>query len=1069
MKNPLIPLLLIFTIIGPLSISAQLLPLKHFSASDQYLPLPSESIYSLYEDEWGYIWMAAYGAGIARYDGQKMQLFGAESGVPLLVVKMFQDQTGRLWICGRNRIVVSNIPLNSGHLDSLQFSSTLDGIPLLKNFSFRNTCMDAEGRIWAADESALVRYAYDSQEKLTVDTLLRTNSEDSPGKIADLFSMRNGSIWCKILSTGHLVQLEKEASTFLPIDTLISPSNVEPLTLKFEDSHGGLWASNAREYAYFRPNLDKGNMPPIVGSLKGRGVNFVQVNDTTVLGAITGRGLIEFSTRTGEILKEYELNEGLSTTGMLDMILDKGKNLWIGHAGGLMRMPLDYQAFGALTATSYGDDPPSLPEAGVNVTLTGWMDTDKKGGKPLVLAGTTKGLAILSDQGNREWLGKKGELLSSIILGLASDRENRLWISSTVSGMNCLYPPGKAGNFPFKSEKSSVSILGKAYQLGKLDSDYLYFPRIIPIPSTAGNPSQLESLWGVSRNNVQCLFKDRWIWMGTHNGYTAGTPNCITHDNEGTVFVGGSNGLIKTTQPMIQSYIQELQETGTPHTSGKAVIHAKGDIFTPIPLIWGEDTFSIVTTLLWKDENLWVGVTGGMLILSGETLEPQSFISMEGVDPGCITVSPKSNHVWVGSTSGLFEIHPESFELLRRVREVNGLMNETNWGIDVLSSGTDGTLYYGTPDGLVIYKPWLDQVDTVGFPVYIQNFDYQAEISGKNELRIRYAALSFRDESSVSYRTKLIGYDPDWSEEKKETSIRYTNLPATFFPKTYSFEVQAKDYRGEWISAKEPFMIKVDPPIWLRWWAFIIYSVILVGLAQLYAQWRFKEQLRTLALKEAETIREQRDEIQKQNAEKELLLKEIHHRVKNNLQTVSSLLNLQSEHIDDEAARAAVAAGQHRVQSMALIHQKLYQRENLAAIEMKEYLSQLGEGLLESFGVNDDQVQFKIEMEELELDVDSAIPIGLIVNELLTNSLKYAFPDEQKGEIVLLMDVEGEKSLSMTLSDNGIGASEEADPRGTSFGSQLIKLLTRQLGGKQEILEIDGFGVQFVFTRFKAL
>jgi len=201
----------------------------------------------------------------------------------------------------------------------------------------------------------------------------------------------------------------------------------------------------------------------------------------------------------------------------------------------------------------------------------------------------------------------------------------------------------------------------------------------------------------------------------------------------------------------------------------------------------------------------------------------------------------------------------------------------------------------------------------------------------------------------------------------------------------------------------------------------------------------------------------QNEQIEAKSQQNELLLKEIHHRVKNNLQTISSLLYLQSAHIQDAEVKQAVAAGQHRVESMALIHQKLYQRDNLAAIEMKDYLSNLSESLLNTFDYDPERIALSLDMEELELDVDTAVPLGLIVNELITNALKYAFPDGRAGTITVSLQQTGDK-LELYVGDDGIGATNELS--GTSFGSQLVKLLTQQLGGKIEQGSENGYWTQ---------
>ncbi len=204
-------------------------------------------------------------------------------------------------------------------------------------------------------------------------------------------------------------------------------------------------------------------------------------------------------------------------------------------------------------------------------------------------------------------------------------------------------------------------------------------------------------------------------------------------------------------------------------------------------------------------------------------------------------------------------------------------------------------------------------------------------------------------------------------------------------------------------------------------------------------------------------------ELDKKNNQNELLLKEIHHRVKNNLELVKSLIALQSEQLEDSATRDAMIASQNRVQSMGIIHQKLYQGENLGSIDMKDYFVNLGDGILDTFDA-EHKVKIECAMDQLELDVDTAVPIGLIVNELLTNALKYAFPNERKGNIKIKLERVNADVLSLEVVDNGVGKTDNEKPLGTGFGSQLVKLLTQQLNGKMKEQNDNGTSVLFEFN-----
>lgn len=206
--------------------------------------------------------------------------------------------------------------------------------------------------------------------------------------------------------------------------------------------------------------------------------------------------------------------------------------------------------------------------------------------------------------------------------------------------------------------------------------------------------------------------------------------------------------------------------------------------------------------------------------------------------------------------------------------------------------------------------------------------------------------------------------------------------------------------------------------------------------------------------------------LRKQNNEKEFLLREIHHRVKNNLEMVSSLLALQSAQIHDPEVLDVMEASKHRVHSMGMIHQKLYMGKNLATIEMKDYFMNLAEYSIDVFGA-ENQVVVEVAMDVLELDVDTAIPIGLIVNELLTNSLKYAFPEGRPGKVKISLK-ESDDVLQLEVNDNGVGNTTESKVQGTGFGTQLITLLTRQLDGKMILNSGQGTSVSFQFQLSKA-
>lgn len=158
-------------------------------------------------------------------------------------------------------------------------------------------------------------------------------------------------------------------------------------------------------------------------------------------------------------------------------------------------------------------------------------------------------------------------------------------------------------------------------------------------------------------------------------------------------------------------------------------------------------------------------------------------------------------------------------------------------------------------------------------------------------------------------------------------------------------------------------------------------------------------------------------------------------------------------------------AGQNRVLSIGIVHQKLYQGKNLGAIEMKDYFINLSDSILDSFGANK-RVQVECAMNTLNVDLDTAVPLGLIVNELLTNTIKYAFPDGRSGKVQIKLEQTANGNLQMQVSDNGVGKSGIIN--GTGFGGQLISLLTQQLGGTMKEENNNGTHIFFEFKSAKA-
>ncbi|WP_424359367.1 sensor histidine kinase [Methanocella sp. MCL-LM] len=209
--------------------------------------------------------------------------------------------------------------------------------------------------------------------------------------------------------------------------------------------------------------------------------------------------------------------------------------------------------------------------------------------------------------------------------------------------------------------------------------------------------------------------------------------------------------------------------------------------------------------------------------------------------------------------------------------------------------------------------------------------------------------------------------------------------------------------------------------------------------------------------------RQAEDRIKASLLEKEVLLKEVHHRVKNNLQIISSLLSLQAGKIIDSRDVDLFKESQSRVRSMALVHEKLYRSEDLSLINLQEYVEGIIENLNATYGVRTDVIKTTVDIRNLYINLDKGIPCGLIINELVTNCYKHAFPDGRKGEVAICMSIEAGNYV-LTVTDNGVGLPDGFDvTRLSSLGIQLISTLTAQLRGTISITAEPGSSFKIVF------
>jgi two-component sensor histidine kinase len=269
---------------------------------------------------------------------------------------------------------------------------------------------------------------------------------------------------------------------------------------------------------------------------------------------------------------------------------------------------------------------------------------------------------------------------------------------------------------------------------------------------------------------------------------------------------------------------------------------------------------------------------------------------------------------------------------------------------------------------------------------------------------------------------------------------------------------------------------------YMLWVSLLMGILILLIVVLIYRRYRSKQKANLLLTEQKEQlenrnnelnmknemISNQNAEIEKQMNEKEVLLRELHHRVKNNLQIIYSMLNIQARQLNDPEAVAALRSSTNRIWAMALIHHKLYLDKKLTEIKIDDYISDLATNIQDTFIETKNNVNVIIDVEELSLEADIAIPLGLIVNELMINAMKHAFVNIKKPQLEISLKKNGTDTLVLKVADNGIGLPKNIDlsDNGT-FGIELINLLTQQLQARLEVLNQRGTCFKLSFEDHK--
>jgi len=577
-------------------------------------------------------------------------------------------------------------------------------------------------------------------------------------------------------------------------------------------------------------------------------------------------------------------------------------------------------------------------------------------------------------------------------------------------------------------------------------------------------------------------------WFGPEAGFDGFVASVATAP-DGTVWAAYKSTLFHLsgdrverlpTQPTGREYIRKIFFG----RGGEMALASTGGLWVREKSVWtnyndpGSREVSNVFAALQNDSGRFlVGTMAGLMEAKDGRLKPFAPAGLKIDRPIFLIVRDAKGRFWFGTDNGVIRWDGRT---AREYTVKTGFAGqEVNRSAGLID--TAGRLWIGTNLGASRYQEEFDyNPEEIPSPlVQFQSIEaggvrYHVDRAlllpfGRNNIEFEFRAVSMADETAVRHRFRMDGFDRDWIEDRPGAAgqIRYTNLR----PGNYRLRLQAKSGSGHWSESVLSPAITIRPPFWKQWWfvgaAGVFLLLLVFAVFEIVAEKRHAGRLK-------KEVGERTAQIQASLQEKDILLREIHHRVKNNLQIVSSLLSLQADKTKDVSARSLFRESMARVRAMALIHENLYRSPHLSHIDVAEYFHRLCKDLQNTYAVQPDRVAIDVRAADARLSMETAVTCGLILNEIVSNALKHGFPEGRRGAIHIEFSAEdgGTESGSpsrpyrLVVADDGVGMPPGfEEPRFGSLGLRLIRSLAGQLGGTLAV-ENDG-GAKFTL-RFRA-
>lgn len=950
----------------------------------------SPYVFSLLEDQRGDIWMGN-GLGISKYDGVNFTHFTYKKGFAT-AWSVLEDRNGNIWFGTIGNGIIK--------YDGLNYTEYYNQTVANEVYSIEE---GRDGKLWFGTSEGLVQY--DGTD------FLRFGREEGflDIQVNAIFEDSQETLW---LGTNQgAVMFDGHRFRQFSLESGLSDDIVLSI---FEDAHGNLWFGTERG-GVNRFDGESFVHYTVKEGLSENAVRVILEDDAGHLWFITdGGGANQF---TGDRFIHYSLREGLYVD-VYASIIDSGGNFWFGTNGG------GVSKFSPHSFIHYSES-----EGLVNSYVYA-IEEDKQGN---LWIGTDHGLNKYDGQNFLEYLSHDVE-----ISAICEDRSGNLWLGTIVHGFY---------QFDGISFKQYEKVSGRDnLQITSIDED------------------RFGNVWLSTKGDGAIRFDgERFMQFTTEDGLSDNVVNVIKEDSKGNLWFGTDGGLSKLEGNRFSSFkpasgfltrnVNSIAEDSLGNlwlgSKGHGVCMYDGHAFTNFTekqglsydLTWATavDHRGHIWVTTEKGLNQIIPIVGGHLVQdqvnkgvqykiipykTGDGLKGNDFFSRS------LCLDSK-NQLWLGNGKCLSVVDLNNHSASSNIPKVSVTRLDINGElIDYKASelnADNGIVYEGTQT--------------------FRNLPFNLQLPyHKNHITLHFSAIDWKAPHDLEYSYVLEGLNERWSPVTRETKIDYRNVPYGEF----TFRLRSRGKSQEW-SEEDSIGFVISPPWYHTAWArgiFILLGFALVGTLFLIRERNariVRKRLERMVDEKTFELQEEKQEVSRQLVQKEILMQEVHHRVKNNLTFLKSLLYLRANATHDQEVKVILEECQARIHSMALVHQNLYDVDDSSEVDFNIFLKELFVELEGMFEQDLSEIQIDLDVGTAKIDMKLSVFLGLILNEMITNSFKYAFNGHPAKSIGVALSDMG-STYRLRYSDSGKGFPVGFDFRNAKgFGFKMINILLDQI------------------------